>query len=60
MNYNSSVLENDALYGADDLDEINRRMDSLFKQSEERKIGLPQNTPRTQNRQEHLIQKILE
>lgn len=60
MDYNSSVFDNDNLYGVEDLDEINRRMDSLFKQSEERKINYSQTTPRTLNQRKTAIQTVLE
>jgi len=60
MDYNSSVFDNDKLYGVEDLDEINRRMDSLFKESEERKINYSQTTPRTLNQRKTAIQTVLE
>lgn len=60
MGYTSSVYENDLLFGAEDMDEINRRMDSLFKESEERKITVSQRTPRSVNQSKNAILRLLE
>lgn len=42
------------------MEEINRRMDSLFKESEERKITRSQHTPRSANTQNTWILRLLE